>query len=256
MIYFISDLHLGLGERSADKERERLLLKFLSHIKPHTERLFILGDLFDYWFEYKTVVQKQHIRTLAALADIVESGILVDYVIGNHDFGHRNFFAEELGVTVHYSDFSVNLHGKTFMLAHGDCKELDSRKSRFIRSILRNPLALKAWTALHPDIGIGLASAASRKSRIQSGLQPTANEKEGLERFARQSIGEGYDYVVMGHIHLPYTARLEDKDRSGLYVNTGDWLIHDTFAQFDGQTLELCRLSDVVSMDNNSRLLP
>ncbi|MCU0426652.1 MAG: UDP-2,3-diacylglucosamine diphosphatase [Candidatus Kapabacteria bacterium] len=245
MIYFISDLHLGLGDRAADKARERSLLKFLSHIKPHCERLFILGDLFDYWFEYRTVVQNQHIRTLAALADFVESGIAVEYLIGNHDFGHRHFFEEELGVKVHHGDVSVQMHGKSFLLAHGDCKELDSRKSQFIRSILRNPLALKVWTALHPTIGIGIAAAASRKSRIKSSTEPTMNEKEGLERFAREAIGEGYDYVVMGHIHVPLVQQLEHKGRSGLYVNTGDWLTHDTFAQFDGKTLHLCCLGDV-----------
>jgi UDP-2,3-diacylglucosamine hydrolase len=244
MIYFISDQHLGLGERSADKQRERDLLQFLTLAKPHCERLFILGDLFDYWFEYATVVPKDHVRVLAALADYVDSGIPVDYLMGNHDFGHQTFFAEELGVIIHKGDYETTLHGKRFYLAHGDGKAFNDTGYLILRSILRNPFALWLWKWLHPDVGVGIAARASRKSRAYTSDKQFGNERDGLEAFAEEKIEAGYDFVLMGHLHKPIEKQFEHKAGSGLYVNTGDWLTHRTYAEFDGETLRLCRLDD------------
>ncbi len=250
MIYFISDHHLGLGSRENDKRREQDLLKFLAQIKPlgsqHCERLFLLGDLFDYWFEYNTVVPKYHVRTLAALAGVVEAGIPVDYLIGNHDFGHRTFFEEELGVTVHQGDIDVMLHGKHFYLAHGDGKAFNDTGYLILRSILRNKTALWLWKWLHPDIGVGFAARVSRKSRAYTSEKSYGYERNGLEYFAEQKINEGYDYVLMGHLHKPLEKRLGTglRENAGVYINTGDWIAHRTFARFDGKTLELCGLDE------------
>ena len=240
MIYFISDQHLGLGERSADKQHERDLLQFLTLAKPHCERLFILGDLFDYWFEYATVVPKYHIRTLAALADYADSSIPVDYLIGNHDFGHRTFFREELGITVHKGDLDITLHGKRFYLAHGDGKAFNDRGYLILRSVLRNPFALWAWKWLHPDIGVGLAASASSRSRAYTSEKQYGNELNGLEAFAETKIQSGCDFVLMGHLHQAVERRFD----RGVYINTGDWLTERTFARFDGTTLELCKVDD------------
>lgn len=245
MIYFISDFHLGLGERFADKRREQILLHFLDQAQSQCERLFILGDLFDYWFEYVTVIPKFHIRTLAALARFADVGIPVDYLIGNHDFGHRSFFEQELGITMHYHDVSVELHEKKFYLAHGDGKAFNDTGYLILRAILRHKLSLWLWKWLHPDVGVGLAAAVSRKSRIYTSEKQYGDEENGLEAFAKAKIAEGYDYVLMGHLHQPITLPLSAHEHSGLYINTGDWLTHNTFAQFDGETLSLRTFNEV-----------
>jgi UDP-2,3-diacylglucosamine hydrolase len=249
MIYFISDQHLGLGEREADKARERdvvSFLKLLEHKEQSCERLFILGDLFDYWFEYNTVVPKFHIRVLAALAALAERGVQIDYLIGNHDFGHRTFFEEELGIRIHKTDLSITLHDKRFYLAHGDGKAFNDTGYILLRSILRNPLALWLWKWIHPDVGVGLAASVSRKSRAYTSEKSYGNERDGLECFAEQKIKEGYDFVLMGHLHKPLVKRFAGeeaaKEYAGTYINTGDWLTHRTFARFQPTTqcLELC----------------
>lgn len=266
MIYFISDQHLGLGDSVTDKQRESMLLRFLaileqqknSSSKPHCERLFVLGDLFDYWFEYETVVQKQHIRTLAALASLVESGIPVDYLIGNHDFGHRSFFRNELGVNIHSGDLDITLHTKRFYLAHGDGKDLHDKKYLFIRSILRNPFAQWAWKWIHPDIGIGTAAYFSRKSRMNHkntnlSSPKHLHEQRSLEILAEEKIKQGYDYVIMGHTHLADMKSFAGEQQNGThyegtYINTGSWLQEryqePTFAVFDGVTMRLWSLSE------------
>jgi UDP-2,3-diacylglucosamine hydrolase len=248
MIYFLSDHHLGLGDRDSDKRREQTLLKFLSLIKPHCTRLFVLGDLFDYWFEYATVVPKYHVRTLAALADFADVGIPVDYLIGNHDFGHRTFFQDELGITIHKGDLDITLHDKRFYLAHGDGKAFNDGTYLLVRSVLRNPLALWAWKWLHPDLGVGIAAYFSRKSRVATSEKKFGNERDGLECFAEEKIQQGWDYVLMGHLHKALVKRFSGGNYDGVYVNTGDWLGDEpTFASFDGAELRLWHLAEFLA---------
>ncbi len=273
MIYFVSDQHLGLeishadAPNNDDKHREHVFVEFLRTIKPHCERLFILGDLFDYWFEYGTVVPKRHIRTLAALADFADSGIPVDYLIGNHDFGHRTFFEHELGISIHSHDLALTLHGKRFYLAHGDGKIPNDVTASFLRSLLRNPLALRLWQWIHPDIGIRLAAWSSRRSRMNAREDESnphfRHERMALENFAVQQFQQGYDVVMMGHLHkefflearknqasedvaftnaifydvaqrhdfLPFSFLLQE--HSHLYCNLGTWLKAPFYASFE-----------------------
>ncbi|MCS6809557.1 MAG: UDP-2,3-diacylglucosamine diphosphatase, partial [Bacteroidota bacterium] len=206
-------------------------------------QLILLGDVFDYWFEYATVVQKHHIRTLAALAESVDAGIAVEYVIGNHDFGHRRFFTEELGITVHTNDVVLQLNGKTIYAGHGDCRgERTTRRARFLRSVLRNPLALRAWSWLHPDIAIPLAAWVSQQSRLHASNTAMHQEQQNVALFAQQKVAEGYDIVVMGHTHVPVLEQLSApaNQHMGIYINTGDWLYHRTFALFDKDSIMLC----------------
>jgi UDP-2,3-diacylglucosamine hydrolase len=246
MIYFISDLHLGLGDRTEDRERERELLRFLALAKPDCERLFIVGDLFDYWFEYATVVPHNHVRTLAALADYADNGIPVDYLIGNHDFGHHSFFRDELGITIHHGDLETTLNGKRFYLAHGDGKAFNDRGYLILRSVLRNKTALWLWKWLHPDLGVGFASSVSRKSRAHTSEKQFGNERDGLECFAEEQIlKHGCDVVIMGHLHKPIRQQFETPTASGVYINTGDWLHHRTYADFDGEVVRLRLIDDL-----------
>ncbi len=241
MIYFISDLHLGIQERKLDKTREDLLLEFLRKIRGKCEVLYILGDLFDYWFEYKTVVPRYFYRTLAVFRDFTDHGIKIEYLMGNHDFGHVDFFREELGIEVYPDDIEREHNRKKFYLSHGDGKTYRDSGYRFLKKILRSPLSLWAYLKLHPDIGISLASSTSKSSRNYTEKKDYGNV-EGMEDFARLKTKQGFDYVLMGHRH-----KHADIDfGSGRYINTGDWLSEPLYAVFDGEDVKLKKVKELV----------
>lgn len=230
-------MHLGIGsDRGADKHRERMLLGVLDRIyreakEGHAVRLFIVGDLFDSWFEFKSVVPRRHVRTLAKIADIAEV-IPVDYLMGNHDFGHRDFFEHELGVKIHRADIVTTLEGKRFFIAHGDGKAKNDKGYLILRSILRSRFALWMYGLIHPDLGIPFAERVSGSSRVYTDGRDALQKQDGMKEFAEALIAGGsFDYVVMGHRHKPEITQFP----SGIYVNLGDWLKHFTYGLFDGQ---------------------
>lgn len=242
MIYFVSDLHLGLGERASDRQREELFLQFLRCIRRDCEMLFIVGDLFDYWFEYNTAIPKKFFRTLTALANLHDSGIPIHYLMGNHDFGHKHFFREELGIDVIKTDMEMTLHGKKFYLAHGDGKAYNDTGYLILRAVLRHPLSLWLYKWLHPDVGIKLASSTSHTSREYTGNKDYSG-RDGLRDFAEKKIQEGFDYVVMGHRHRPESTAFG----TGTYINLGDWLHHRTFASFDGTDVTIHKVEEFLA---------
>jgi len=221
-ISFISDVHLGFGPRNEDVRRERKLLSLIDKIADSTSHLVIVGDLFDYWFDYKTVIPKHHIRTIARLMELIDAGVHITYLIGNHDFGHWKYFHEELGIEVDTGDVDATIAGTRFYLSHGDGKAANDKGYLVLRSVLRNRLAQWMYRKIHPNLGIRLASGTSHGSREYTGAKDFGTE-DGLKHFASQKIAEGYDIVVMGHRHrVAY-----EKMGSGLYVNLGDWLGED-----------------------------
>jgi len=246
MHFFFSDVHLGLGTREASRDRERAVVRFLEMVgSVGAETLFIVGDLFDYWFEYRAVVPREFVRTLAAIADLVEGGVRVEYIIGNHDFGHRDFFRDELGVHVHHDDIERTLSGRRCYIAHGDGKAFNDTGYLILKKVLRAPLSNALFRIVHPDIGIGVAMSASRRSRDHTnrknyqGVVP--GESDGLYVFAEQKIvEEGFDLVVMGHTHTPR----RDDFPGGTYVNLGSWLGSTRrYLALDEETLELREFS-------------
>lgn len=226
MIYFFSDVHLGLGSYQASRVRERMVVRFLEQCRrDRIQRLFIVGDLFDYWFDYRTVIPRDFIRTLGALAAVIDDGIAIDYVIGNHDFGHRDFFQRELGITIHQDDLPVTLAGRRCYISHGDGKAFNDTGYAILKKILRARLSGFAFRLIHPDIGIGIASRASRRSRDYTNRKHYGGEhpgeSDGLHAFAEKKIlDEGYELVVMGHSHRVKRVDYEP----GTYVNLGSWL--------------------------------
>lgn len=245
MVYFFSDVHLGYLRRADDRVREDMLLQFLDYIARDAERIFIVGDLFDYWFEYSTVIPKYFYRTLAALERLARSGIPIEYLMGNHDFGHQRFFGEEIGITIERGDIERTLGGKRFFIAHGDGKVKNDTGYLILRAILRNKISIKLFQWIHPDIGIGLATQSSRKSRLYTDAKEYGTE-DGLMEFATEKIAEGFDYVIMGHRHLAGIY----PSGGGYYVNLGHWLGSSppTFARFDGRNVELMTFA---SLPNN-----
>lgn len=229
--YFFSDVHLGLGSPEHEKAKENRLLAFLKNILPTTSQLFILGDLFDFWFEYKTVIPKGFHRTLTALQEFTDAGATVHYLAGNHDFWMGDFFRTELGMHLHYEPFEVAIEGKNIFLHHGDGLAKNDTGYRLIKPILRNGFNIRLYRWLHPDLGVPLARGSSRTSREYTSHKHYGEEEGMIER-ARQYIRAGSDIVIMGHRHKPSVTRIEH----GMYVNIGDWITHNTYAELaDGE---------------------
>jgi UDP-2,3-diacylglucosamine hydrolase len=232
--YFVSDAHLGVGKKEVEREKERELIRFLDLVQSDGKQLFILGDLFDFWFEYRTVIPKGYHRLLAKLSEVVEKGIEVSYLAGNHDFWIGKFFKDEIGMDVHAEPFSVTIGNARFFFHHGDGLADKDLGYRILKKVLRNRLNIWLYSLLHPDIGIKLARFSSRKSRGYTS-QKDYGEVDGMIAFASRKIGEGYQYVIMGHNHKPVLERIED----GYYVNLGDWISHYTYGIYDGNKFEL-----------------
>jgi UDP-2,3-diacylglucosamine hydrolase len=224
--YFFSDVHLGLGDRTSEQRKENHLLGFLKGILPRTDRLFILGDLFDFWFEYGTVIPKGFHRTLAALQDFTDRGIPIDYLAGNHDFWMGDFFHTELGITIHLDPFEITIDGKRIYLHHGDGLAQKDLGYRMIKPVLRNRAAIALYRWLHPDLGVRLARGSSRTSRNYTS-QKDYGEAEGMAIFATEKIRQGADIVIMGHRHMP----VQQEIQGGVYVNLGDWISHHTYGE-------------------------
>lgn len=242
MHYFFSDAHLGLGSPEERYEREQIVVRFLEFVRhQQPESLWIVGDLFDYWFDYRSVIPREFVRTLGAIAALSDAGVRVEYLMGNHDFGHRDFFEKELGVRVHPDDVSAELSGHRVLVSHGDGKALNDRGYLMLKKILRARTSNVLWRLLHPDIGIGLALRASRKSRDHTNRKHYGGERpgeaKGLELFAEEKIrSEHFDLVVMGHSHRADIIQFGD----GTYVNLGNWIgLPKTYLCLDDDGFEL-----------------
>lgn len=232
--FFISDAHLGLDSREKERQKEQRLLEFFRHVQQHGTHLFIVGDLFDAWFEYRTVIPKGFHRTLTALEELTERGIEVHYLAGNHDYWMGSFFREHLGIHVHFEPLSVTLDGKKFFLHHGDGIAKRDVGYRILKKILRSPLNIWLYSLLHPDLGITLAKVSSRKSRHHN-AEKNREAGNDMVEFASVQIADGADYVIMGHKHQPIAVPIG----RGLYVNLGDWISFCTYAEFSNGSLEL-----------------
>ncbi len=236
--YFMSDAHLGLSSRDVEREKEQRLLSFFDFVMNNASQLFILGDLFDAWFEYRTVVPKGFHRTLTKLEDIVNKKIAVHYLAGNHDYWMGDSF-RELGINVYHEEFETNIDGKKIYLHHGDGLAHNDNGYRILKKILRNPINIKLYKLLHPDIGLLLAKTSSKKSRNYTASKHYG-EEDGMIEFAQGKINEGFDAVIMGHRHVPDFKQIGN----GVYINLGDWISHCTYAVLSDGTFELKNWND------------
>jgi UDP-2,3-diacylglucosamine hydrolase len=234
---FISDIHLGLHSKEIEKRKERLLVQFLNSTAVHCKELFIVGDLFDYWFEYKRVYQKGFFRTLTALQDLSEKGIKIHYFIGNHDFLHRDFFTHEIGVKMYENPLNVILHGKKFFIGHGDGLVKNDYGYLILKKVMRNKGIQKLYSLIHPDLGIGLASFSSKNSRNYT-AKKDYGEVDGLFEAAKIRIDKGFDYVIFGHLHK----RIFKNYKNGYYINLGSWLDNPCYGIFKENNFEVVDL--------------
>jgi len=232
--YFISDLHFGLLSQSEEVERELKFVEFLNSIQDSAKELYILGDLFDYWFEYKKVMQKGYYRTFTALNDLVRSGTKVHYLIGNHDFMHRDFFEKEVGVQLYQKDIEVDIDNKKFYLAHGDGLVKNDYGYLILKKVFRSKLAQNLYSLIHPNLGIKIAQGTSKTSRDYTGNKDYG-EEDGLMQFAKEKIDSGFDYVILGHTHK---VRVENYN-SGTYINLGTWLDKTLYGIYENGKFDL-----------------
>ena len=235
-VFFVSDLHLGLESKEKEREKENRFVKFLNFAKSNCDELVIVGDLFDYWFEYRKVIQKGYHKTFTALEELTSGGIPVHYIIGNHDFMHRDFFESELGLKIYYSTLKKEFNGKKFFIDHGDDFVANDLGYKILKKILRSKIAQGLYSLIHPDLGIWLASSTSKTSREYTGSK-NYSEEDGLFSKAKELIDNGFDYVVFGHTHrIKYIAY-----KQGFYVNLGAWLFEPLYGKFSGEVFEIIK---------------
>ncbi len=238
-LYFISDLHLGTDTPEVERRKQDLLLRLFGEVMEQEARLYIVGDLFDFWFEYRHVVPSGHHRVLAGLEQLARKGVSITYLAGNHDFAIGRFFSRDLGVTVIHDSLEFVHEGTRFHLYHGDGLAVNDGGYRFIKRILRNRVAQWAFRWIHPDVGFALAHAVSHTSRGYTAGRWYGVE-DGLKLAAGRIIEAGSDIVIMGHRHLPCIETIGN----GVYVNLGDWLGHYTFAVHRDSSIHLYELTE------------
>jgi UDP-2,3-diacylglucosamine hydrolase len=235
-IYFLSDFHLGAPDHASSLVREKRIVAFLDEIKNDASHIFILGDLFDFWYEYKKVVPKGFVRILGKLAELTDSGIVIKFFVGNHDMWMNGYFEEELSIEVFNEPQEYEFYGKKFLIGHGDGLGPGDHRYKFIKKIFRNKFSQWVFGALHPSLGIGIADYMSRKSRASTGKTDEhflGDDKEWLIIFCKQMLEKKhYDFFIFGHRHLPIDYKLSDTSR---YINLGDWIKYNSFAVFDGK---------------------
>jgi len=239
-IYFLSDFHLGTPNHASSLAREKKIVQFLSEIEATAAEIFIVGDMFDFWFEYRHVVPKGYVRLLGKLAMLTESGIPVHFFVGNHDMWMKNYLQQEMNIPVYFEPKAFEWNGKKFMIGHGDGLGPGDHGYKMMKSVFRNRICQWMFGILPPYVGIGLANYFSRASRKKTGTDDDhflGEDNEWLIIHSRQILAkEHYDYFIFGHRHLPIDHQLTDRSR---YINLGDWIKFFTYAEFDGNTVEL-----------------
>ncbi|RME17981.1 MAG: UDP-2,3-diacylglucosamine diphosphatase [Bacteroidetes bacterium] len=240
-IYFASDFHLGVPDFESSLQREKLICQWLDEIKQDAERIFLAGDVFDFWFEHRYTVPKGFVRLLGKLAEISDNGIPIEIIVGNHDMWMRSYLVQELNVVIHHRQPIIReFYGKKFMIGHGDGLGPNDYKYKFIKKIFRNPLCQWAFARLHPNLSFGIAHYFSKRSRIATGNYDEkflGKENEWLYVYCMDTLqAQHIDYFIFGHRHLPLDISLKNNSR---YINLGDWIKYRTFAVYDGNDVQL-----------------
>lgn len=245
LIYFLSDAHLGCRALRWNRTRERRLVRFLDSIKTKATAVYLLGDMFDYWFEYRQVVPKGHVRFLGKIAELTDRGVEVHFFIGNHDIWCHNYLKRECGVIMHYEPYTVEIEGKVFYMAHGDgLGDEADKKFHFLRRLFHSRFCQRAFYLLHPDwsVRLGLKWAANSRRKHDAKGEPTykGEENEPLVVFSKHYLATHpeINYFLYGHRHIELDLPLSDECRM---LILGDWVEKFTFATFDGEKLIMQR---------------
>lgn len=238
-IYFASDFHLGSFPEESSRQRELAIVSWLEYIKKDASELYLVGDIFDFWFEYATVVPKGYIRFLGKLAELADLGVKITLFKGNHDMWMFGYLEKELNARIVSDELELKLNGKSFYIHHGDGLGPGDHTYKILKKIFRSKLCQWLFARLHPNLGIGIAQKWSRHSRASSDTEEKflGEDSEWLIQYAKEKIkSEQYDYLIFGHRHLPYDIKLNPAIR---LVNLGEWITFRTYAVWDGEQLTL-----------------
>ncbi|MBI4726554.1 UDP-2,3-diacylglucosamine diphosphatase [candidate division TA06 bacterium] len=237
--YFLSDVHLGAGDPGLERLKVSRLKKLFAIIKDQPGPLYILGDLFDFWFEYRTVVQSEHFEVLAEMLELRRAGVEITLLAGNHDYWTGSFLEQRLGMNIVKDDLTVELDGKKVLLCHGDGLDPSDRDYRILKAALRNPLNIRLFSLIHPDLAVSFAHWFSKVSRTHLTRDKYADQAP-LERQAGRLFALGYQAVVFGHTHQP---ALKEKD-GRVFLNLGDFFGNFTYAVYREGKFRLEKIVD------------
>jgi len=239
-VYFSSDNHLGAPNHKESLIREKRFVDWLDMIKSDAKVIFLLGDLFDFWFEYKKVVPKGFVRVLGKLAELADSGIKIYFFVGNHDLWMNGYFQKELNIPVFHKPQNFIISGKKMLIGHGDGLGPEDKGYKRMKKAFTSSLCKFLFKWIHPDLGVSLAQYLSAKNKLISGvedLQYKGEDDEWLVQYSKKKIKqENYDYFIFGHRHMPLKVNIENK---ATYFNLGDWISYYSYAEFDGMSIEL-----------------
>jgi len=239
-IYFASDAHLGASALTDNDHRERLLVEWLDTVKQDAGMIFLMGDMFDFWFEYKSVVPRGFVRFLGKIAEITDGGIPVHFFTGNHDVWVFDYLPKETGMIIHRKPYIVELMGKKFFMAHGDGLLNFDRGYNLLKWLFQNRVAQWLFARLHPNFAFRIANSWSKSSRLSNGIEGEAFKGEKEEEqivFAREKLkAEHFDFFVFGHRHLPMEFNLNERSKAFII---GDWIKRYTYGVFDGNEFKL-----------------
>ncbi len=238
--FFLSDSHLGAPDAAHSRAREQLLVQWFDEYGAGAKEIYLLGDIFDFWFEYHTVVPKGFVRLLGKIASVIDSGTPVHYFTGNHDMWAFDYFEKELGVIMHRKPLEKSIGGRSFLIGHGDGLGPGDTGYKMLKAVFACRVCQKMFSFMHPYIGIRMAMFFSRKSRLANENNPEmfkGEDQESLVHYCKNQLKtRNIDYFVFGHRHLP----LKIEVMPGIYyINTGEWLSQFSFASFDGETMSL-----------------
>lgn len=239
--YFASDFHLGAKGELSSFEREHKIVRWLDQIKDDAAHIYLVGDVFDFWFEYKHAIPKGYTRLFGKLAELTDAGIPITFFIGNHDMWMFHYFEEELGIPILRKPKSIEINGKKFLIGHGDGLGPNDHGYKFIKKIFANPVCQWLFARIHPNLGIGIANYWSKKSRSSQKheyINRWLEKDEWLAQYANEKLDETYyDYFIFGHRHLPIDLTL--KNGKSRYINLGEWLSQYSYAVFDGNDIQI-----------------
>jgi UDP-2,3-diacylglucosamine hydrolase len=240
-IYFASDFHLGAPNAEESLKREKKIVKWLDEIKVDAKEIYLVGDIFDFWFEYKTVIPRGFVRLQGKIAELTDSGIPIHLFTGNHDMWIFDYLPQELGVSLYRENIVKEFNGKKFLIGHGDGLGPGDNTYKLLKGFFASKICQWAFARIHPNFGIGIANAWSRKSRksnIDYDEVFHGEEKEDLIIFCNEYIKKDptIDYFVFGHRHLPLEINIGEKAK---YFNLGEWIKYNSFGVFDGDKFEL-----------------
>ncbi len=238
-IYFASDLHLGFPNDEASLVREKNFIAWLDHIKEDAQHIFLLGDIFDFWFDYKYVVPRGFIRFQGKLAELVDSGVPITFFTGNHDMWMFDYFPEQLNIPVYYKPVELQYGNLKMLIGHGDGLGPGDHSYKFLKKIFTNPLCQWLFGVLNPNIGMWIAhtwSKGKKHKKMNKGLK-YFGENEYIYQFCKEYHAKSLcDFYLFGHRHIPYLLQVDEQSQ---YLNIGDWVAHSTFAVCDGNTVKL-----------------